>query len=746
MRVRSRLLMCSVLVSTAFAANTKAQSLLDPTTPTLPPSFNLYGGTGLIDMPNAEMQPDWETSFTYATFGETTRRSVTFQALPRVEATLRYASIDKFWFRNDDDDELDLYSDRSFDVKFLLLRETKYRPSVALGLRDFIGTGLKSGEYIAASKAITPDIRVTGGIGWGSFAGEGGFDNPFGKLSEDFYDRPAFFDPGYQGGTLNADRWFRGEKAAFFGGIEWRTPIEDVTAKIEYSPDSYADEQRYDNFERKSDWNYGLEYAPSPMFKAGVYYMYGSEVGFAISLQGNPKKPPAPQDLGQGPLPVQARAIAADRSTAWAENPEVTPGMVEIWNNELAPQGIRLRAARVTGTTAQVEIVNARIVRSPKALGRVARIMARSLPASVETFEITLLSDDDELPVTTATIARSDFETQIDRPHAGSASWETTKLSDASRLEGPNVWRKKTTPDFDWSIRPEIPLNVFRSDDPFSFGLNISATAEYKIAPGLSVSGKVTQTIIDSNKDSEISDSTIPHVRTDRDAYYDNDWPVVESLTADYVFKLRPDVYGRVSVGYFERMFAGVGGEILWRPVNSRFAIGADAYYVRARDYDNSFALLDEDGVRDKWGDEVDPNDDIFPTDGIGTGHVSLYWDTGWEGMEVQVDAGRYLAGDWGATLSVSRVFNNGWEVGAYVTKTDLSAEEFGEGSFDKGIHVSIPLGWTVPRETKWAPRTTLRQLARDGGARLEQNKRLYDEVGEYGKGDLYDNWGSFWQ
>ena len=36
-------------------------------------------------------------------------------------------------------------------------------------------------------------------------------------------------------------------------------------------------------------------------------------------------------------------------------------------------------------------------------------------------------------------------------------------------------------------------------------------------------------------------------------------------------------------------------------------------------------------------------------------GHASLYWDTGWYGLEAQLDAGRYLAGDWGATLSVQR-------------------------------------------------------------------------------------------
>ena len=55
------------------------------------------------------------------------------------------------------------------------------------------------------------------------------------------------------------------------------------------------------------------------------------------------------------------------------------------------------------------------------------------------------------------------------------------------------------------------------------------------------------------------------------------------------------------------------------------------------------------------------------------------------------MSAGRYLAKDIGVTLDVSRVFKNGVTVGAFATKTNVSAAEFGEGSFDKGVYLSIP-------------------------------------------------------
>ena len=46
-------------------------------------------------------------------------------------------------------------------------------------------------------------------------------------------------------------------------------------------------------------------------------------------------------------------------------------------------------------------------------------------------------------------------------------------------------------------------------------------------------------------------------------------------------------------------------------------------------------------------------------------GHLSVYYDAG--GMfDIEVNAGRYLAGDWGATTTISRKFGSGWEVGGY--------------------------------------------------------------------------------
>ena len=101
----------------------------------------------------------------------------------------------------------------------------------------------------------------------------------------------------------------------FFGGVEWRTPIDGLTLKAEYSSDAYTREQRgpLADFERKSPVNVGAEYRLRPGITLGGYYMYGSTVGFNVVLSGNPKKPLVPQNLGTGPVPVNPRPAEGQR-------------------------------------------------------------------------------------------------------------------------------------------------------------------------------------------------------------------------------------------------------------------------------------------------------------------------------------------------------------------------------------------------------------------------------------------------
>ena len=162
--------------------------------------------------------------------------------------------------------------------------------------------------------------------------------------------------------------------------------------------------------------------------------------------------------------------------------------------------------------------------------------------------------------------------------------------------------------------------------------------------------------VFDDPGDTE-SSGNLPQVRSQSKRYYSGYDPKLIRLSGDYLFKLNRDTYARASAGILERAFAGVDAEVLWKPADQNWGLGFEADYVAQRDFYSPFGF----GYYDYQ---------------VATGHATFYWDTGWKGIEAQVSAGRYLAGDWGGTVAVPRRFANGWSVGAYATKTDVTADD----------------------------------------------------------------------
>ena len=667
------------------------------------PSFGNLGSIGIIDMPNAEMQPDGETSWSFIGNGTSSGGVLNFQLLPNVEVAARIITLDDWTGLGQS------FADNTLDLKFRLVQEGDIRPSIAVGFRDFLSNGPTASEYIVASKNIGENLRITGGLGWGRL----GSSNPLFSNGV----RPAVDN------SLGFGQMFAGS-AAFFGGLEWKTPIKNLTLKAEYSSDAYLGEQQFGSFTRNSPFNFGAEYRLGQRISLGAYYNYGSEFGFRVSISGNPNQPITAQDLGVGPAPVNARHADYSRDVSWAASPQVRDKMVEILAEALAADGIIVQEGRVSGTVVELYIDNTKYSRQPMAVGRLARILAGSTPPSVETFRITLMANG--LPTTTMDISRADLEAQVDRPNAGPDSFATTRFGSApNNIAGDGVWTPDVYPKFSWGLSPSIPVNLFGVGGLGEVDVLIAANAQYRLSRAFALNLSVTQKILGSIGNSAVpSVSPIPHVRSDA-ALYNNRGPVVERFTADYQTKLSPSLYGRVSAGYLERMFGGVNAELLWKPSTQNWGVGVELAYVKQRDFNNLLGFQAYETV---------------------TGFASLYWNTGWNDLEAQVDVGRYLAGDWGATFSLSRRFTNGWEVSAYMTLTDVSFADFGDGNFDKGISLRIPFDWTLPFESRSATTVSFAGYGNDGGARLDIANRLYPGIRGNDTTDLYETWGSYWQ
>ncbi|MFD1342224.1 YjbH domain-containing protein [Litorisediminicola beolgyonensis] len=682
------------------------------------PIHNTYGVPGLIDMPVATQSPDATLSTTVATFGGVTRSTLTFQITPRISGSFRYSRLSDADLQGVNSD--DTYYDRSFDVRFLLLKESRWLPDLTLGLQDIAGTGLSGAEYVVATKEVLPGLRVTGGLGWGRL----GTEDPFTSTGE----RPnQLIDTG---GQLNTDRYFRGDVAGF-GGVSYDVN-ERLRLAVEYSSDAYLLETRRAGEERSSPWNYGIDYRFRNGTQLSLFQINGTETGVKLSLPLNPKIAPVPGGSGAGPLPVRPRSQSDIADLGWTTDPSGTATRRKALADALDEQGITLEGLEVGPRRAVARIVNRRYHAVSEAVGRTTRTMTRVLPGSVET--LVVVPVENGIPASAISLSRRDLEAhEFD---AAALMFPKTRFSDAAGL-APAPF-DDAYPSFDWGLSPFASYSAFDPDDPFRVDFGLRLSGDYRITPGLSLSGAVSTRLAGNIGESNRRNNTqLPAVRTDFKNYAENRGPVLDRLTLQHVAHPVKDIYSRVTVGYLERMYAGASAELLWKPVTSRLALGAEVNYVRKRDYDGGLGLTDNITTND-----IDAIEREIPNL---NGHLSAYYKLG-SGFHAQVDAGRYLAGDYGATLSLKREFANGWKIGAFATKTDVSSEQFGEGSFDKGVTLEIPLNWVLGEPTRSSSSFTVRPVTRDGGARLRVQDRLYESVRDAHQPEAAESWGRFWR
>ena len=721
-----RRLLATTLPAALLLGSAGSVAVAQPTTGW---ALNSYGLPGGVDTPSAEVFPDATISGAVSQSTYARRMTGAFQVIPQVTAALRYSTLSS----KNLDATRDYLKDRSADLRWQVVGEEGWRPAVAIGLQDFIGTGTYSGEYVVATKHIGDRFTVSGGVGWGRLGGTA-----------------RERDRNDIGGTFKTDTWFRGP-AKPFASVRWAA-TDNLSLVAEYSQDDYDTEVEQGEKRPDSHVNLGLNYRYRDVYQLSAYTIGGKTFGAQIAFSMNPKQAAYPSGLEKAGAPVRPRpAPGADPegwSGAWAADPTAQPAIQQALGDSLKKEGQILEAMALSGDRAEVRIDNRRYMQQAEAVGRTARLMTRALPPSVETFVIT--STRRGMPVSSVVLRRSDIE-RLENTEAGQIANAAAIVDGQPRVAG-MVQSPGVFPRFHWSIKPSLGTGLFDPDQGLRYELGVTAQASYELMPGLIASGSVRQRLfgnadqkapgrcpqpqggyagctvdqfLDLTEDERTAlNHGVPRVRSDGRMYAGNTKPTIPSLTLAYYGKLTDTVYGRVTGGLLERSFGGISAEVLWYPANSNLAVGAEINRVKKRDYDGLFGFQNYE---------------------VTTGHVSVYYDFG-NGFLGQIDAGKYLAGDKGATVTLSREFANGWKVGAYATKTNLSAEEFGEGSFDKGVTLQIPVSWAIGQPTRQTVGGTLNSLARDGGQRVRVEGRLYDTVRGSSAAGLYQGWGKFWR
>jgi hypothetical protein len=663
--------------------------------------INNFGMPGLITLPSASSLPDGEMIVNQVNHNALSRSGYTFQLSPNIGLSFRYSGHGK--------DGLEAAGrtnhDRSFDIDFGLLKETTNFPALNIGLKDFIGTGWYSSEYIVGTKNIG-DFSLSAGLGFGRLAGRNQIKNPFSIINKKFLTREKK-DVG-TGGTLGNLNWFNGPMSPFVG---LRYDYNRKTSfLIEYTPDLMLRERNY--LKIKSPINASLSYNLNESFSLNAQYLHGSTIAVGANIKFNPKRPPNGNGKDKATLPLRKKS-PLKKSNNQTNISEIKAALL---NDEFIVHKIHN-----TSDIIKLEVENKQYRSTAQALGRISRTVQRHSQDNIKFAYITLLSN--QLPIATyhVDLLKLNDKKNIIKAYSDIGEIVTPQLSPKSASQKSTKYSK-----FKVGIGPYFNYSLFDPKQPIKINTGLELNLEYEIYKNVSFSGTVKKPLFsDYKKNIRISNSELPHVQSDFAIYNKEGYPGhFHNFKIKHQTKVSKNIYSSISAGYLEPMYAGISGELLHKNPKSNFAFGIDLSAVQMRDYDMMFGLRDYQTI---------------------TSHLNFYYDPG-NSYDLEINLGRYLAKDLGVTTKLSRRFGNGWSVGAYATFTDVPFDTFGEGSFDKAVFVKIPLDWFIGTPSKSKARFDIRPITRDGGAMLGSSKTIFNSIKNSSYSEIKREYGRFFK
>ncbi|WP_378007798.1 YjbH domain-containing protein [Aeromonas jandaei] len=661
------------------------------------PSQSDFGGVGLMQMPTARMAKVGEFSANYFDNDQYRRWSISVQPFDWFEATLRYTDVrTQLYSQNEDFSGEQTYKDKGIDFKLRLVQESKWVPQVSLGFRDLMGTGLFDSEYIAGSKRYGP-FDFTLGLGWGNMAEGGNIKNPFCWYKEGWCKRNEALSSGSTG-KFEVDSFFHGD-VAFFGGVEYQTSWEPLRLKIEYDGNDYSHEFAGE-IARNSPWNFGAVYRVFDNLDTHLNWQRGNTLMWGITLRTNFNElKPAQTDV---PRPKYQASNVPDTvmHVDWRQFASELNRNAG-WKDAIIYQD----GAAVTILAEQTKYRN-----REESTARTGLLAVNYLPESVRKVQLIEKKAEFKLQETAIDLpsVRSANVTQIlGQEHEAQfhTSASNKKIEDKKKVfQAP---KDRIT----YSLDPDLNQSFGGPESFYMYQFGINGNATWHFSERLSLDSTVFLNVVNNYdkfnyKTPPVDGEALPRVRTWIREYVDSSDVLLNNLQLTNMQQISADWYGQIYGGYLEMMYAGVGGEALYRPYGKSWAVGIDTNWVKQRDWYNTLKMAEYDVV---------------------TGHLTGYWQWPYlDNVMVKIAVGRYLAGDMGATFDFSKRFDSGIMLGAYATLTNVSSEEYGEGSFTKGIYVTIPFDLMLLHPTTakgsigWVP------LTRDGGQMLSRKTSLY--------------------
>lgn len=656
------------------------------------------GQPGYINMPSAFVDPDGTFNFGYSYDRPYGSLWVSATPLPFLQVTGRYVSVSGIpgfsRVQGEYGYEYGRYKDKIVDAKLRLLPESAWLPAVAVGATDLLGTELFKGQYIVASKTFGSARNIEASVGYGSKRPDG-----------------------------------------VFGGIRW-API---------AAPGWAVVAEYDANDYQKDFR-AVETAAGSRHKGpavGVEYHWGwlaaqvarhrdhFSANAYVSIPFSEREF-LPKLLE--PAPFQPKNPPARVSVAvWEQDKRHEAALVQA----LAKQNFRNIRIEFDNGTLKLSLTNSRISNLGRAIGRASRTALAFAPqgtraihvtytrieqpvATYEFFDLQRLTD-----YFTGLVDRESFLQTVLVRYAGPGDRikeDQQGLLAAVRDEGSSLGVRLNQGGEMVQLRSEdreanrfkvAPRASFFFNDPSgALRYELAALSNYdkRLDEGLYFSSTLKLSIVENVSGvTQASNSMLPHVRSDIAEYKRGSRFKINRALVNKYMTLDERLYARVSGGFYEEMYRGVGGQILYLPKDTRWAADLSVDALEQRGFKGLFDKRDYRTIT-----------------ALGAMHYRLPYD-----ITITARAGRFLAKDEGVRMEFKRRFRSGVEIGAWYTKTngkDITSPGTPSDPYnDKGVFISVPMNIMLLSDTRSTAGFGIAPWTRDVGQMVASPGDLYE-------------------
>ena len=650
------------------------------------------GYTGIWDMPNARIIPDWEMRMG----GSASYPWYYFHGglglFDHLEINGRITGIHGVSALSDNYGD---YKDKSIDVKLQLLDDFDMWPAIAVGAMDIHGTGLFTSRYAVISKKIWM-FDFTFGVGQGMLGGKSHAQRAKHKTHGQEYDYAGHYLVSY-----DAD-------VRMFGGVEIAV-LDNLWLSGEYSSIDYKTVKG--GKKEKTPINVGVKYRLwdaldlKASLERGQYFAGGAYLQFPLSPEGI---------LGwkKESLPI------AEEKLAWAAFAADDKELADLMAVALRRDGfgdVKVIAAR---PNIWVEVENTRYISPVMALKRVHLVLQGLAPNWITDYYLVLTRN-------------GIFQSGLHASRTHIQDFLDDKIDSKLffKFADTSIYREEMWEKFQYKSAQD-PMEVHKKDQIWSLGLNPhigtyfndpSGFAKISVNVGINGSlrpwkgGMFTSTynipIYNEISSSNPSLNESKAVSTDFMQYSSRKTCHFVSYGGDQIIELPWATRLRFSAGAFEAAYAGFSGEAYTSFWEGRLGAGVEGTIVWKRDKKNDFAI--------RGGYENEPYHTYF---------LNLYAKPFPSvGVELGLKIGRFLAGDPGVRIDLARNFRY-FTLGGWYTITDTSIFDSSKNKDynDKGIFISFPFssfsdapvfGWLYYAISPWT---------RDPGQVVSQFRTLY--------------------